>query len=116
MTQFWHHPPIIVKLLAHQSHVQSTLNAHQSECMHNTTKLILKHSTFEHHPSYIRPACKILAKNPCFFDPLPKFKRRISGAPKKLDWRNQIAEPTNSNHLSDICGELNSCELGVFRS
>jgi len=100
MTQFWHHPPLIVELLAHQLHFQSTFNAHQSECMHNTTKLILKlkHSKFEHHPSYICPACKILARNPCFFDPLLKFKKRISGAPKKLDWRNQIAQPTNSNH------------------
>jgi len=24
-------------------------------------------------------------KNPCFFDPMPKFKWRISGAPKNLD-------------------------------
>jgi len=89
MTQFWHHPPLILELLAHESHFQSTFNAHQSQCMHKTTKLILKHSKFEHHPSYIRPPCKILAKHPCFFDPLPKFKRRISETPKNLDWWNQ---------------------------
>ena len=56
MTQFRHHPPLIVELLAHQLHFQSTFNAHQSECMHNTTKLILKHSKFAHHLSYISPS------------------------------------------------------------
>jgi len=35
-------------------------------------------------------------KTPCFFDPMPKFKWTISGAPKKFDWQNQIAQPTNS--------------------
>jgi len=52
MTQFWHHPLLIVELLAHQSHFQSNFNAHQSKCVHNTTKLILKHNKFEHHTSY----------------------------------------------------------------
>ena len=33
MTQFRHHPPLIVELLTHQSHFQSTFNAHQSKCM-----------------------------------------------------------------------------------
>jgi len=50
MTQFWHHPHLILELLAHQLHFQSTFNVHQFECMHSTTKLILKHSKFEHHP------------------------------------------------------------------
>jgi len=39
-------------------------------------------------------------KNPCFFDPMPKFKWIISRAPKNLDRRNQIAQPTNSNPRS----------------
>jgi len=104
MTQFWHHLPLIVELLAHQSHFQSTFNVHQSECMNNTTKLILKHNNSRHHPSYTRHPCKILAKIPCFFDPLPKFKWKISGAPKKLNWRNQIAQPTKSDPVLTHAG------------
>ena len=40
---------------------------------------------WRHHPSYIHPACKILAENLCLFDPLAKFKLRISGTPKNFD-------------------------------
>ena len=36
-------------------------------------------------------------ENPCFFDPMPKIKWRISGAPKNLDRRNQICKPKKSN-------------------
>ena len=44
MTLFWHHLSLIVELLVHRSHIQSTLHVHQSECMKNTTKHYLTHS------------------------------------------------------------------------
>jgi len=78
MTQFWHHPPLIVELLTHQSHFQSTFNAHQSELWTIRQSSSLNTVNSRHHPLYIRPPCKILAKNPCFFDPLPKIKWRIA--------------------------------------
>ena len=46
MTQFWHHPPLIVELLAHHSHFQSTFNAHHLS-INNSTELILKHCKLE---------------------------------------------------------------------
>ena len=41
-------------------------------------------------------------QNPCFFDPMPKFNWRISGAPKNLDRRNQICKPTKRNRRSSL--------------
>jgi len=64
MTQFWLHPPLIVEMLAHQSHFQSTFNAHQSECMNNTTKLILKYKKLETTPFVYSPSMQNSGENP----------------------------------------------------
>jgi len=58
MTLFWHHPRLITVLLGHQSHIQSIFHEHQSECMNDTTKQILRHSNLEvspfiYHPWYV---------------------------------------------------------------
>ena len=88
MTQYWHHPPLIVELLAHQSHFQSTFNAHHLSVSIIRQSSSLNTVNWRHHLLYIHPPCKILAKNPCFLDPLPKFKWRISGHPKI--WTSEI--------------------------
>ena len=69
MTQFRHHPPLIVELLAHQSHFQSTFNAHQSKCVHNTTKLILKHSKLEASPFVHSPSMQNSGEKSVLFGP-----------------------------------------------
>jgi len=55
------------------------------------------HFIWESSPRNGRGRWPHTLKNPCFFDPMPKFKRTISGAPKKFDWQNQIAQHNNSN-------------------
>ena len=69
MTQFWHDPPLIVELLAHQSHSQSTFDAHQSECMNNTTKLILKLSKLKASPFVHSPSMQNSGEESVLFRP-----------------------------------------------
>ena len=64
MTQFWLHSPLTVEMLAHQSHFQSTFNAHQSEYMNNTTKLILKYSKLETSFFVYSPSMQNAGENP----------------------------------------------------
>jgi len=95
-------------------HFQSTFNAHQSECMNDATKLILKRPlntvNWRHHLSYIRPPCKILAKNSCSFDPGPKFKRRISGAPKNFGLAKSNCSKDEDHDSVWLTGRA-ACEL-----
>ena len=62
-----------------------------------------RESSFLKTPFAILKFCPRIQKRPCFFDPMPKFEWTISWAPKKFDWQNQIAQPTNFERCPHPC-------------
>jgi len=55
--------------IQHQLHSQSTFTEHQSECMNNTTKLMLKHSKLKASPFVHSPSMQNSGEKSVLFRP-----------------------------------------------